>query len=161
MIRRTLYGALAALLLVPGLALATALSITAASVSLDSGPHDTDQVAGEAFVAGAVVYQRASDSKWLKAQSDGTAEEAGNVDIGIALGTADAAGARVSIAKPGAVLSLGTGTAGVAYFIGRTAGAIVPAADLASTDKATLIGLGIGSSKLLLTRLYHAGSVVP
>lgn len=162
MLRRTLYGALAALLLlVPQLSFATALSITAANVSLDSGPRESDQIAGEAFAAGAVVYLKASDGKWYKAQSDGTAEEAGSVDIGLALSTADAAGARLSIAKAGAVVSLGTGTAAVAYFVGRTAGAIIPAADLASTDKATLIGLGIGTNKLLLTRLYHSGAVVP
>jgi hypothetical protein len=162
MIRR-FAGLLAAALvaLAPVMALATALSITAANVSQDSGPRDSDQLAGEAFAAGAILYRKSSDSRWYKAQCDGTAEEAGSDDIGLALSTADAAGARLSIAKPGAVVSLGTGTAGTAYFIGRTAGAIIPAADLAQTDKATLIGLGVGTNKLLLGRLYHAGSVVP
>ena len=139
----------------------TALTITAANVSHDSGPRDSDQPAGEAFAAGAAVYRKASDGRWYKAQCDGTPEEAGGEDTGVALATADAAGARVSIAKAGSVVSLGTGTAGTAYFIGRTAGAIIPAADLAQTDKATLLGLGIGSNKLLLGRLYHAGAVVP
>lgn len=139
----------------------TALTITAANVSHDSGPRDSDQPAGEAFVAGAVVYRKASDGKWYKAQCDGTAEEAGSEDIGVALGTADAANARVGIAKSGSVVSIGTGTAGTAYFIGRTAGAIIPAADLAQTDKATLVGIGVGSNKLLLGRLYHSGAVIP
>lgn len=159
MIRRFIAVA-ALLLLAPVLTHATALTITAASVSLDSGPFDNG-IAGEAFAAGAVVYQRASDSKWLKAQCDGTAEEAGNVDIGVALATADAANARVAIAKPGAVLSLGTGTAAVVYLPGRTAGSLIPSADLASTDKATIAAIGIGSSKVLLTRVYNAGAVVP
>ena len=138
-----------------------ALTIAAASVSLDSGPHDADQAAGEAFVAGAAVYKRASDSKWLKAQCDGTAEEAGSVDIGIALGTADAANARVSIAKAGAVLSLATGTAAIVYLAGRTAGSLIPSADLASTDKATIVAIGIGSSKVMVQRVYNATAVVP
>lgn len=139
----------------------TALTMTAASISLDSGPHDADAIAGEAFAAGAVVYQRASDSKWLKAQCDGTAEEAGSVALGIALGTADAAGARVSIARDGAVISIGVAaTAGFYYCPGRTAGALIPTADLASTDKSTLIAQAISTSKLLLQRVYNAGSVV-
>jgi hypothetical protein len=139
----------------------TALVITAAAVALVSGPHDADQVAGEAFVAGAAVYRKASDGKWYKAQCDGTAEEAGSVDLGVALATADAAGARVSIAKAGAVVALGTGTAGTFYALGATAGAIAPVADLVSTNKATLIGVGIGSNQLLLSRIYNAGAVVP
>jgi hypothetical protein len=140
----------------------TALSITAANVSLDSGAHDVDQIAGEAFIAGAVVYQRASDSKWLKAQCDGTAEEAGSVALGIALATADAAGARVSIARDGAVVSVGSAVclAGFFYCPGRTAGALIPSADLASTDKASLAAFGISTSKLLVQRLYNSGAVV-
>lgn len=139
----------------------TALTMTAASITLDSGPHDADAIAGEAFACGAVVYQRASDSKWLKAQCDGTAEEAGSVDLGIALSTADAANARVTVAKTGAVLSVGAvATAGFYYCPGRTAGSLIPTADLASTDKSTLIAQAISTSKLLLQRLYNAGSVV-
>lgn len=163
MMTRRLFGALSAavLALSPVVALATALSITAANVSLVSGPRDSDQMAGEAFAAGAVVYLKASDAKWYKAQADGTAEEAGSVDLGVSLATADAAGARISIAKSGAVVALGTGTAGTLYAISRTAGSIIPVADLASTDKATLIGMGIGTNQLLLMRLYHAGAVVP
>jgi hypothetical protein len=139
----------------------SALSITAANVSLVSGAHDADCIAGEAFVAGAVVYQRASDLKWLKAQCDGTAEEAGSVDLGIALATADAAGARVSVAKSGAIVGLGTGTTAGVYVVGTTAGAINPVADLVSTNKLTLVGICIGSSNLLVQRLYNSGAVVP
>lgn len=138
-----------------------ALTITAANVSLVSGAHDDGCIAGEAFAAGAAVYQKSTDLKWYKAQSDGTTEEAGSVDLGVALATADAAGARVSVAKTGAVVALGTGAAGTFYAIGRTAGAIIPVADLASTDKATMVGLGIGTNQMLLQRLYNAGSVVP
>lgn len=140
----------------------TALSITAANVSLDSGAHDADQIAGEAFIAGAVVYQRASDGKWLKAQCDGTAEEAGSVALGIALATADAAGARVSIARDGAIVSVGSAVclAGFYYCPARTAGSLIPTADLASTDKSTLAAVGISTSKLLIQRVYNATSIV-
>lgn len=134
----------------------TALSITAASVAYVSGPVFADQVAGEAFIAGAAVYLK-SDGKWWKAQCDGTAAEAGADGLGIALATADAAGARVSIALPGAVVTIGTGTAGVIYCVGTTAGSLIPAADLASTNKVTVAAVGIGSSKVQVARVYNAG----
>lgn len=157
--KRILIGVVAALLCATQ-ALAIALTVTPANVSLDSGPVE-GVIAGEAFSAGAILYYKASDGRWYKAQCDGTAAEAGADGLGLALGTADAAGARVSVARPGAIVSIGTGTAGVIYLPGRTAGSLIPSADLASTDKVTPAALGIGSSKVLLIRDYHAGAVVP
>ena len=137
----------------------TALSITASNVLWQSGPKAGDQIAGEAFDAGAAIY-RAANGKWLKAQCDGTAIEAGSDNIGVALSSADADGSSITVALPGAVVAIGTGTAGIVYAIGRTAGALVPTADLASTDKVTLAALGIGSNKLQLVRDYNAGAVL-
>lgn len=136
-----------------------ALTITAANVAWVSGPKLTDQVAGEAFAAGALVYL-AANGTWLKAQGDGTAIEAGSENLGIALATADAAGARVSIATEGAIVSVGTGTAGIVYYVGDTAGGFHPVADLGSTDKVTVAALGIGSNKLKIARIYDAGAVL-
>jgi len=137
----------------------TALTITAANVLWQSGPKATDQVAGEALVAGACVY-RAANGKWLKAQPDGTAIEAGSDMLGMALATADADGARISVALPGAIVAVGTGTAGVAYVPGDTAGSLMPIADANSTDKITLAALGIGANKLQLCHVYNAGAVL-
>lgn len=137
----------------------TALSITAANVSLVSGPVDHGQTSGEAFAAGALVSLSAAGT-WFKAQGDGTAIEAGSLGIGIALATSDAAGAKISVARPEAIVSLGTGTAGVVYIIGDTAGSIYPVADAGSTDKVTVIGLGIGSNKIKLGYIYDAGAVL-
>lgn len=137
-----------------------ALSITAASVAWVSGPVAADQLAGEAFIAGALVYYNPTTGKWLKAQCDGTAAEAGADGLGMALGTADAVNARVSIALPGAVVAVGTGTAAIAYVPGTTAGSLMPTADLASTNKATLAALGIGSNRLQLACVYNAGAVL-
>jgi len=137
-----------------------ALTITPANVAWQSGPILGDQVAGEAFSAGAEVYL-AANGKWLKAQSDGTPIEAGSENLGMALSTSDGVGARFSVAEPGAVVAVGTGTAGAVYCIGATAGQLVPAADIVSTNKVTIAALGIGSNKLLLTRVYNAGAVAP
>lgn len=139
---------------------ATVLTVTASNVVWQSGPVDKDCIAGEAFASGALVYLSASGT-WLKAQGDGTAIEAGSLGIGIALATADVAGARVSVARPEAVVSLGTGTAGTVYIVGDTAGGIYPAADAGTTDKVTVVAVGIGSNKLKLGYIYDAGSVVP
>lgn len=136
-----------------------ALTVTATNVIWQSGPKLSDQVAGEAFIAGAMVYLAAS-GKWLKAQCDGTAIEAGSDNLGMALATADADGARVSIALPGAIVALGTGTAGVVYCVGAVAGLLVPVADLVSTNKVTVAAIGIGASKAQLARNYNAGSVL-
>lgn len=138
----------------------TALTITEANVIWQSGPIKHGQIAGEAFAAGACVYQSATDLKWYKAQCDGTAAEAGAFNLGMALGAADVALSRVSIAVDGAVVAIGTGTAGLIYCPGTTAGSYIPSADLASTNKATIAGLCIGSSKLLLQRVYNAGAVI-
>lgn len=136
-----------------------ALTIAAAAVAYQSGPILTDQLAGEAFIAGACVYQ-ADNGQWLKAQCDGSAPEAGANNTGMALATADGAGARVSIAGPGAIVTVGTGAAGVVYCIGAVAGTFVPAADIVSTNKMTPVALGIGASKLHLTRVYNPGAIL-
>jgi len=136
-----------------------ALVIAAASVLWQSGPKLGDQVAGEAYDAGACIYL-AANGKWLKAQADGTAIEAGSENIGMALGSADADGSRISVALPGAVVAVGTGTAGVVYCVGAVAGAYNPVADMASTNKVTVAAQGIGTSRLQLARDYNAGSVL-
>ncbi|MDQ2084765.1 hypothetical protein RA307_31690 [Xanthobacteraceae bacterium Astr-EGSB] len=138
----------------------TALAITAANVVWQSGPKAGDQVAGEAFDAGALIYKSPTTAKWLKAQCDGTAAEAGAEDLGMALATADGDGARITVALPDAIVAVGAGVAGIVYHPGATAGALVPTADLASTNKVTIAAIGIGSSKLKLARVYDAGAVL-
>jgi hypothetical protein len=140
-----------------------ALAITAAQVLYASGPVQADAFAGEAFVAGSAVYL--SDvGQWLKAKCGGTTLEAGVNQLGIALATADAVGARVSVALPGSTVNLGAAAAapaGTPYFLGAAAGAIVPLADLVSTNKVVPIALGTGGNKVVVTRVYDAGSVKP
>lgn len=158
---RSLICAAALAIALPFAAFATALSITAANVSYVSGPVSHGQVAGEAFVAGALVYYKPDTNTWLKAQCDGTAAEAGQDGLGMALGTADAAGAIVSIAKPGAIVAIGTSTAGTVYMPGTTAGTLIPMADAAQTNKVTPAALGIGSNRVLLMWAYASTAVVP
>jgi hypothetical protein len=136
-----------------------ALTIAAAAVAYVSGPVLADQVAGEAFAAGVNVYQN-DNGVWLKAKNSGTALEAGQNATGLALGTADAVGARVSIAQPGAVVAVGTSAAGVIYVIGAVAGQLVPAADLVATARVTPVALGIGTNRLQLVRAYNPTAIL-
>lgn len=140
-----------------------ALTITASQVLHVSGDRDTG-LCGEAITQGQAVYKSATTGYWLKAQCDGTADEAGATDCGIALNTTTAAAQPVSVAKDGSVVDLGAGAAaaaGTPYFIGATAGAINVLGDLSSTNKVTLLGIGIGSNRVLVKRVYDAGSVKP
>lgn len=136
-----------------------ALTITTSSVVPVSGDFDK-VIAGEAITPGQSVYLKSSDGKWYKAQCDGTADEAGATDCGIAVGQAAAAGQYFGVARDGAVVTLGTGTAGVGYYIGATAGALNPYADLVSTNKVTHIAVGIGSNQVLVKRVYHASAAL-
>lgn len=154
--KRLLLAALLALM--PAAAFAIDLSVTASGVVFVSGPRDGDQQAGEAFAAGAIVYLSATGT-WLKAQDDGTAIEAGQNGIGMALSTADASGARISIARPGAIVTIGTGTAGIIYTLSDNAGGLAPVSDNGSADKITPAALGIGTNQVLLMYAYNAGAV--
>lgn len=139
----------------------TALSITTSQVNYLSGPMELAR-AGEAITVGMGVYL-AADGAWYKAQCDGTALEAGSQGLGIALASALAAGQYIGVAKPGAKITLGAGagpTAGVVYYVGATAGAINPVADLTSTNKVTPICQGIGSNQVKVLRDYDAGAVL-
>lgn len=138
----------------------TALTITASGVAYVSGPLKKDAIGGEAFDAGDAVYYAVASGKWLKAQCDGTAIEAGSGGLGLALGSCDADGGRVSVALPGAIVTIGAGTAGIVYVPGDTAGDLMPTADLGSGDKVTPLALGIGSNQVKLLYCYHAGAEI-
>ncbi len=140
----------------------TALAVVAAQVAWVSGPISDGQVAGEAFTAGMMVYLKSTDLKWYKAQCDGTAEEAGSGGIGMALFTADAAGARGSIARPGAIVTVAASglTVGIPYWIGNAAGALDPLADLGTTDKITFAGQTRSATQFVIGYLYDSGCVL-
>lgn len=139
-----------------------ALSITAAQVLLVSGP--TREVTfGATITQGQSLYFDATTGKWKLAQCDGTAAEAGADGVGLSL-TAGSDGQRGIIALPGAKVTLGAGAApaaGTVYAIGAGAGGINPVADLASTNKATVLGVGTGSNAIkMVGESYDAGAVL-
>lgn len=138
-----------------------ALTVTASDVDYISGSVVDGIEASAAFDAGDVIAKDPSTNLWAKAQSDGTVTEAGATQLGIALFTAPAAGARGSVATYGSIVDLGSAVAGTVYVVGPTAGDLLPAGESASTEKVTVVGIGIGSGQLLVSPIYNAGSVVP
>jgi hypothetical protein len=137
------------------------LTITGSDVQWQSGPVLGDQPAGGTIAAGNAVYLHSGTLKWLRAQADGTADEAGASGYGIALNASFSNG-RLNVAVNGAIVALGTGTAGSLYVISATAGAIAPYADISTTGHyLTPLCLGIGNNQVIVLSAYHSGSVKP
>ncbi len=127
------------------------LTITVASVVPSANERvDTSAKAGETITAGMSVYQKSTDSRWWKAQADGTTEEAGvAVQKGISM-HASLAGQPLAVQTGGDIVIGATIAAGVFYFVGTTAGAIGLSSDLGSTNKVTMLGYGISTTVLRL-----------
>lgn len=137
------------------------VSITAANVLAASTASTKQGTGGEAFTQGDVLYKRSSDNKYLKAQADGTAEEAGSVELVMALTDCAADG------QPCVVLTLGDVdlgsvlTEGEIYVVSATAGAIAPEADIStSTHYVTVVGVAVDSDTLEF-RPIHSGAQIP
>lgn len=101
--------------------------------------------AGEAIVAGNLVYFKTSDQEWYKTDADTVASIEG-VQLGIALGTGSN-----GVAITGGVQISGTYTTtgltqGALYYASNTAGAIASSAG----TTARVIGIALSTTKLLL-----------
>jgi hypothetical protein len=135
------------------------LTVTAASVIAGTNAITESAIAGETLTAGQVVYKKASDGKYYKAQCDGTTEEAGSGGLGIAL---HAAGANQPIRfQRGGGLVIGATTVKTSiYCLSATAGGICPEADLVSTNKRVYIGYATDTSGTFVVSLLYTGAVI-
>jgi hypothetical protein len=138
------------------------LSITEAQVvaSTEVGVGFSTAIAGEAIAVGEPCYRKASDSKFYRAKSSGTSEEA--EVIGVAVSKATAAGQKCTVQRNktvtvGAAASV---VAGTVFVLAATAGKIAPAADLAATNKVTVIGVGATGNGITLVN-WASGNAVP
>lgn len=129
------------------------LSVTAANV-LPSGtnPVTADGVAGETITAGQAVYLDSTTRQYFKADCD-SATAAVRQAAGIALNGASA-GQPLRIQTKGDIVIGATMTAGLAYFLSKTAGAICVYADVASGGYAGLIGISKSTTVLSLSPNY-------
>ena len=138
------------------------LTVTAASVAFVSGAVNKEFVAGEAFTAGQAVYLKTSNNKWMLAQCDGTAEEAGSGTIfGIALNTG-VLNQPAAVQLSGIITAGATVTVGKIYLVSATAGGIAPVADIVtSTNKVSVLGIGATASTIDMTMKNYTGYAIP
>lgn len=122
------------------------LSITAANVVAGSGARRTTGTAGATITAGQAVYLDASDSKYKLADNNSATAAVRSPD-GIALHGA-ANGQPLTILTSGPVTIGATLTAGATYYLSDTPGGIAPAADLATGEYATIIGIATSTTVL-------------
>lgn len=147
-------------LLLASLSLASAfadISVTASSVVPGADYNYVDGTAGETLTAGQVVYLKSSDSKYWKAQCDGTAAEV--TAIGVALNGASA-NQPVRIFTSGNLNPGGTVVVGKIYLVSTAAGGIMPVDDLTTTHKVTLLGVGTTASNIAI-KIHNTGATVP
>lgn len=139
--------AVAALALAAPLAAAAAdISITAANVAPGAGAVTNTGTAGEALTAGQLVYKKASDGKYYKADCNSATAEV-RVASAIAV-TGSAAGQPVVVQKGGSLTIGGTLTAGVAYYLSGTAGGLRPVADNTTGDYPEIVGIATSTTVL-------------
>lgn len=123
------------------------ITVVAASVIQNTGAADTG-TAGEAIVQGQSLYLKAADSKLWKADNNAALPEAAVVK-GIALNCASP-GQPVKHAKGGQLVPGATLVKGTIYVLSATAGGICPAADLASGNRVSIIGVASSAANLEL-----------
>lgn len=122
------------------------LTITAANIALGGvGVQTTEATASEAITQGQVVIQDATTRKWSKAINTSAANAAAG---GIALTKAGADGDTFLVATVGPLIIGATLAVGQTYYLSDTAGGIMPAADLATGDWVTRLGVAMSATLL-------------
>jgi hypothetical protein len=126
----------------------TDLSITVANVVQGQDAVTETGLAGEAITQGQVVY-RSTDGKYYKADCD-SATAAVRSPRGVAQNAASA-NQPLTIQTKGQITIGATMTAGLAYYLSKTAGGICPVADIASGGYAVVVGIAMSTTVLRIT----------
>lgn len=122
------------------------LVLTAANVAAGTGARVEHGTAGAAVTAGQVVYaDSATNTYKLADNNSGTA--AARAPFGIALHAAST-GQPLQVQTTGPITIGATLTAGVAYYLSGTPGAICPVADLVTGMYPTALGIAISATQL-------------
>lgn len=131
------------------------ISVTASSVVPTSTAKRLTKTAAVAITAGQVVYVNASDQLAL---ADNDASTTTATAVGVALNSC-AANQPCSYATEGNVTFNAVLTAGTIYVLSSTAGGIAPAADLASADYVTIVGVASSTTNMKI-HMYASGAQV-
>lgn len=124
------------------------LTINAASVVAGDNVSPEDGRAGEAVTAGQAVYRSSTTGKYMLADSNSATAEVRRAR-GIALNNA-AVDQPLKIAKDGDVAFGAIFTAGTAYYLSDTPGAICPVADIGAGEYVCQLGLAKSTTMLAL-----------
>ena len=135
----------------------TALVITASAVVAGSNAVRDVGTAGATIVAGQPLYYDATTAKWNLADTN-SATAAARAASAIALNSASL-DQPVSLHKSGDLTINAVLTKGVAYYLGGTAGTIVPVADLTTGDYTQIIGIA-KSTTVLAVDFQSAGVTI-
>lgn len=134
------------------------ITITPADFNMTTGTLE-QVTAGATIAQGDVVYEDSADSKWKLAQSDGTAEEAGTTDFGIAA-TGAANNQEFLVWKLAGQADIGgVLVKGVQYVISTTPGGMAPYVDLVSTNRVTFLGYGNTATEMVGLRGYTGETI--
>lgn len=134
-----------------------ALSITGTAVVAGSSAVRDAGIAGEAITAGQTVYINSTTNRVMLADTNSATAEA-RVAKGIALNGA-AAEQPVTYIKEGDLTVNAVLTKGVGYYLGGTAGSIVPVADLTTGDYTCFLGIA-KSTTVLAIKIQSAGVAI-
>lgn len=130
-----------------------ALTITAANVLPGSNAETRQGTAGATITQGQVVYLDSATNTYKLADTNGAA--ALRSPAGIALNGASA-GQPLMVQTGGDITIGATLTAGTAYYLGGTAGTIVPVGDLTTGDYPVIIGIA-KSTTVLAVKIVESG----
>lgn len=136
------------------------ISITAANVARVTGGVTREFNAGATITAGQFVYLDANNA-WQLAQCDGTAIQAGSgTRTGVAL-HGSLSGQPLAVQETGTITIGGTVAVGTLYCVGAAAGGIAPFEDLVSTNKLSIIGIGVSTTVIdLAVKAAYPGGYV-
>lgn len=131
------------------------ITITVASVAAGADAVTYQGTAGVTITAGQVVYLDSATGTLKLADSD-SATAAVRSPFGIAL-HGSLAGQPLLVQRAGSLTIGATLTAGLAYYLSKTAGGICPVADIASGGYSTILGIATSTTVLKLAAMASGG----
>jgi hypothetical protein len=133
------------------------IAVTPASIKIGAGGAPIPGNSGGAFVAGDLV---AKDSNGNIVQADANGTPPANVAVGIALNSCPGAGQPCQYTNDAPALEGFTTVQGAVYVASATPGKVCPAADEASGNTVTFVGIGDATNKMAV-KLFSPGIAVP
>lgn len=134
-----------------------ALTITAANVGIGSDAVVAQVEAGEAVTHAMPVYYSIANADYRKADAD--AEDTAQV-YGISITASTGDSTYLAVIRSGSLVLGSILTQGTEYYLGTTAGEIIPKGDLATGDYVTRLGIATSATTLKVD-IRNTGVTLP